>query len=425
VNRSSARQPSGALVILLLVNILNFYDRQVLGAVVEPVRREFGLSDTQIGALSTVFTLVYAVAGLPLGWLADTSSRRRLLAAGVALWSALTATAALASSYPLLLVSRLGVAIGEAVCAPAATSWIGDLYGPERRSRALAVFMLGVPVGTALSAAVSGPSAQAFGWRSAFTLAAVPGLLLVPALLMLREPPRTRAKANTSAEGIRTLLRMSTLWWITISGALVNFSLYALSSFLPAFLTRVHSLSVARAGIWVGIGSGVAGVLGGIAAGRVGDLAFRRRPDGRMIAATSTAACAAPVFYFGISQPAGQAGLAAVLIMAGYGLLNTYYGLVYSTIQDVVPPGLRGTAMALYFVVMYLCGASFGPLLTGRLSDALARTAAGTGPLTETARAIGLHQAMLVIPALSLALAFVLWGGARSVEADMRRVSGC
>ena len=114
-----------------------------------------------------------------------------------------------------------------------------------------------------------------------------------------------------------------------------------------------------------------------------------------------------------------------MLIMAGYGLLNTYYGLVYSTIQDVVPPGLRGTAMALYFVVMYLCGASFGPLLTGRLSDALARTAAGTGPLTETARAIGLHQAMLVIPALSLALAFVLWGGARSVEADMRRVSGC
>ena len=152
-------------------------------ALAEPVRREFGLSDMQIGALSTLFTLVYAVFGLPLGRMADTRGRRGLLAAGVAVWTSLTALGGLASSYAMLLASRLGVAVGEAACAPAATSWIGDLYPPERRSRAMAVFMLGVPLGVALSFAISGPVAQAWGWRAAMLVAALPAVVLIPALL--------------------------------------------------------------------------------------------------------------------------------------------------------------------------------------------------------------------------------------------------
>ena len=337
-----------ALAVLFAVNLLNIYDRQVLGALAEPVRREFGLSDMQIGALSTLFTLVYAVFGLPLGRMADTRGRRGLLAAGVAVWTSLTALGGLASSYAMLLASRLGVAVGEAACAPAATSWIGDLYPPERRSRAMAVFMLGVPLGVALSFAISGPVAQAWGWRAAMLVAALPAVVLIPALLRLEEP--ARGATQKAAAGGREVLRSPAFLWIIASGALVNFVLYAISTFFPAFLTRFHGLSVAQAGVWAGIGSGAAGVLGASAAAWSGD----RRPHaaGRLATAALASLAAAPVALAGILLPPGSAAGAVVFIMAAYGLLQMYYGLVYAAIQDLVAPQLRGTAMAVYFMAM-------------------------------------------------------------------------
>ncbi len=190
MNPGSGAGASAPLLILFLVNVLNFYDRQVLGAVLEPLHREFGLSDTQLAVLATAFTLLYAVAGLPLGRLADTWSRKRLLTIGVGVWGALTALGGLASSYGMLLATRLGVGIGEATCAPAATSWIGDLVPAGRRARAMATFMMAVPVGGFLSFAVGGPMAQAWGWRMALVLAALPAVALVPALAALREPVR-------------------------------------------------------------------------------------------------------------------------------------------------------------------------------------------------------------------------------------------
>lgn len=409
-----------ALAVLFAVNFVNIYDRQVLGALAEPVRREFALSDMQLGALSSLFILVYAVMGLPLGRMADTRSRRLLLAAGVAVWTSLTALGALAANYAMLLASRLGVAAGEAVCAPAATSWIGDLYGPERRSRALATFMLGVPLGVGLSFAIGGPVAQAWGWRAALVVAALPGLLLVPALLWLKEPPRGAAETKPlAASRPRELLRMPAFLWIVVSGALVNFNLYAISAFFAAFLTRFHAFSVAEAGLFAGIGSGAAGLLGGVAAGAWGD----RRPHaaGRLHSAALAALAAAPAALAGILAPPGEAARAVVGVMAAYGLLNMYYGLVYSAIQDLVGPQLRGTAMAVYFMAMYLCGAAFGPLLTGRLSDVLARRALEAGAAAEAARAIGLHQAMYVIPVLSLALALALWAGSRAERSGRRQ----
>ena len=409
--------PARTLAVLFAVNCLNIYDRQVLGALAEPVRKEFGLSDMQIGALSTLFTVVYAVAGVPLGRMADAGSRRRLLAAGVAVWGALTGLGGLASSYAALLLSRLGVAVGEAVCAPAATSWIGDLYPPERRARALARFMFGVPLGVALSFAVSGPVGQAWGWRAAMLLAAAPALALAPALLAIPEPERGGGSPAGSGS-MWALFRIPTFAWIVASGALVNFSLYTVSTFLPAFLTRFHGLSVAQAGFWAGIGSGAAGVLGGLAAGAWGDR--RRGAAGRLHAAAISTALAAPAALAGILLPAGTAAGAIALLMVAYGLLNMYYGLVYAAIQDIVAPRLRGTAMAVYFMAMYLCGASFGPLVTGRLSDMLAWRAAAGGPVTEAARAAGLHQAMLVIPVFAAALAVVLAFGARAAVAGRR-----
>ncbi len=417
-----------SLAVLFAVNVLNFYDRQALGALLEPIRKEFHLSDTQLGAIGTLPLVLYALVGLPLGRLADRWSRKKLLAAGLVVWTSLTGLGGLARSYLVLLASRLGVYVGEAACAPAGTSWIGDLFPADQRARALALFMLGVPIGGALSYAISGPAAQAWGWRTALIIAALPVVVLAPAVLSLEEPARgaseSRKTGNESGAPVSSILRIPTMWWIIASGALVNFNLYALATFFPAFLTRYHHLSVAQAGLWAGFGYAVAGVLGGLSAGAWGDRVIRKRQDGRMLSASAAAFLAAPAALVGIMQPAGAAALSIALIMAAYGFLNMYYGLVYSAIQDIVAPAMRGTTMAIYFLAMYLCGASFGPLLTGRLSDYLARGAAqvaGSGIITEAARATGLHQAMYVIPVLSAALGAALYAGSRTISADMAR----
>jgi MFS family permease len=404
-----------ALVVLFLINVLNFYDRQALGALAEPLNREFHLTDTQFGALSTVFTVIYGLAGLPLGRLADTSSRKRLLAAGVTVWAGLTGLGGLASSYAMLLATRLGVGIGEAVCAPAATSWIGDAVPAERRTRALAMFMMAVPVGGMLSFSIGGPVAQSsYGWRAALALAALPSIVLVPAVLWLKEPKRTAA-GTAGATSPSALLGIPAFWWIAASGAIVNFALYSFSSFFPSFLTRFHHLSIARAGVWAGLGSGVAGILGALAAGSLGDQVRSNLGRVRMRLAAAASLAAAPAALAALAAPAGEIAVAIPMMMAAYGLLQMYYGLVYAAMQDVVPPNLRGAAMGGYFVVQYLGGAAWGPLITGRLSDHFARAAAQAGMAADAARAAGLHQAMYAIPALALALAAVLWAGARAI----------
>jgi MFS family permease len=419
------RATYSSLAVLVAVNVLNFYDRHVIGALTEPIRKEFGLSDSQVGLISSAFIWLYAIVGLPLGRIADSSSRKKLLAGGMLVWSALTGVAAMATNYTMLLLSRLGFAVGEAVVAPAATSWIGDLFPAVGRSRPLALFMLGVPIGGALSYFFSGPVAQAYGWRTAMVLAATPALILIPLLLRLSEPARGAAETHhepMARSSMTTILRIPTMWWIIGSGALLNFNMYAIGTFLPAFLSRIHGLTLAKSGIATGIVFAVGGVSGGLLAGRLGDRVIQKRENGRLLTAAAISAIGAPIGYLGIG--AGDAYLAIALIAAAYGTLNAYYGFVYSAIQDVVAPAMRGSAMAIYFLAMYLCGASFGPLLTGKLSDWLAHRAAdaaGAAAVTEAFRAIGLQQAMFIIPLLSLLLGVVLYGGSRTIATDMRK----
>jgi predicted MFS family arabinose efflux permease len=412
-------------LVLFAINVLNFYDRHVPGALTEPLRKEFRLTDTQIGLLGSAFIWIYALVGLPLGRIADSASRKKLLAAAILIWSSLTASAAFASSFSMLLFSRIGVGVGEAGCAPAATSWLGDLFPPDQRSRVLALFMLGVPVGGALSFFFSGPLAQAYGWRAAMIFAAAPALLLIPALLLLPEPKRGASEIRPTPlapSSMWAILRIPTLWWIIASGALLNFSLYAVSTFLPAFLSRIHGLSLAHSGIAAGIIYIVGGLAGCAIAGYLGDAAIRRRKDGRLRIAAMTSLGAAPLACFGVLQPAGSLLAAVIFLTLAYSLLTSYYGLVYSAIQDLVAPNQRGATMAIYFMAMYMCGASFGPLLTGRLSDFLAHRAAalaGSATVTETFRAVGLQQAMLIIPVLSAVLAAVLYAGSRTIVTDI------
>jgi predicted MFS family arabinose efflux permease len=413
-----------AIVVLFAINILNFYDRQVAGAVVEPMRKEFHLNDFQIGLLTTAMTLLYAIVGVPLGRIADVWQRKRLLAWGIVVWSALTAMTYFAASYAMVMVSRLGVGVGEATCAPTATSWLGDLVPRDKRARVLALFMLGVPIGGALSYFFSGPIAQAYGWRVAMIVAAAPALLLIPALFSLKEPVRGASETHAetaSGESMWVVLKIPTLLWIIASGALINFNMYAIGTFMPAVLGRVHGLKVGDAGIATGVLYMVGGVAGGLLGGWIGDHIISKRENGRMVAAALIAVVGAPFAYYGAIQGRGHLVASVVLWTVAYGTLNTYYGLVYSSIQDIVAPAQRGATMALYFMAMYVCGASFGSVITGRLSDHFAHVAAGMGPITEAAKATGLQTAMLAIPVVSLLLGFVLYMGSRTILGDIAK----
>ncbi|MBM3847208.1 MAG: MFS transporter [Verrucomicrobia bacterium] len=419
------------LAVLFCLNALNFYDRQILGAVMEPIRRELSLNDTQIGLLSTAFTLVYAAVGMPLGRLADSWKRNQLLAISVATWSLLTAASGLARGYASLFATRLGVGIGEAACAPAANSLIGDLFPPSQRARALSIFMLGLPVGLFFSYWISGWIADAYGWRSAFYVAAVPGLLIAILTWKLREPARGAAEESSMAARCRpgspwmVVLGIPTMWWMILSGAFFNFKMYAVNAFTVAFLARYHQVSL-KESTWITAWVlGAVGVLGLLLGGWLSDRVSRTNRSGRLHLAAVSMLLAAPCLFLALRQPGGEVMGFTLFMGAGSMLMFAYYSCVYPAIQDVVEPGLRGTAMALYFFAMYVLGGSIGPIVTGALSDFCARqamTAAGATTMTESFKAAGLHTAMHVIPLLCFLLAVVLFAAARTVGSDMEKL---
>ena len=418
--------PKKALLLLFAVNLLNFFDRQLPGALGEPIRKHFELSDTALGMLGTVFTLVYAAVGLPIGRLADTWIRTRLISIGLTVWSALTAASGLAGNFAVLVAARLGVGMGEATCSPACQSLIGDWFPREQRSRALGIFMLGLPIGLFLSYLTAAWLGHAYGWRACFVIAAVPGLIVALLVLRVPEPARGAADAQVASAPVdrpfARVLRIRTLWWIVISGALHNFNMYAINAFQTPFLQRYHELNLRQAAMVSALVLGLVGIVGLLAGGWASDRLAQRRPDGRLLLAGSTMLLAAPCVFIALAQPPG-AVLAFIIPMSlGTMFSFVYYATVYAAIQDVVEPRLRGTAVAVYFFAMYVLGASLGTVITGALSDKLAHRAmheAGASAMNEAFRAVGLHDAMYVIPVLTFVCALVLFAGSRTVGADL------
>jgi MFS family permease len=428
------------LAVLCGINFMNFYDRQILPVVQDDIRRQWELSDRDLGLLGTAFIVLYAVVGLPLGRLADVWRRTWVLAAGVAVWSVLTAASGLASGFWSLFVCRLGVGVGEASCAPTASSLIGDLFGPERRARALAIFMLGLPLGLGISSILSGVIAQRFGWQAAFYIPAIPGLVLALAVLYVDDSVRGLAdRIAPAAEPIpfgaalRSVLARPTMWWIILSGAVHNFNTYALGTFLTSVMRRYHELERDAAGLASGLVWGI-GAAGMFLAGWLGDLAFRRRVSGRLEVSCCAIALAVPFVLLGLAVPAGQPWPFAFWMVLTYAMMSAYYGTVYASIQDIIEPSLRGMAMAVYFFAMYALGAVLGPVGTGWLSDSLAARAAGLARvavevtadgkllLPDRFRAIGLHQAMYVVPILCGALVVILFAASRTVIGDRKHL---
>ena len=421
-----------ALFILFAINLLNFYDRQLAGALAEPVRKEFHLSDTALGFLGTVFILMYALVGLPLGRLTDKWYRTRLIAIGTAVWSLLTAASGLAQNYTQLFLSRVGVGLGEASCAPAGQSLIGDLFPPQQRARAMGVFMLGLPAGLCLSYYTAGTIGAAFGWRKTFLFACIPGLLFAALALMIREPVRgafdpvrPAAAADAAVKSpYAAVLRLPTMWWIILSGIFHNFNMYAINAFQTAFLQRFHELSLREASNISAISVGAVGAIGLLAGGWFGDRMSVKRRDGRLLLSACCMAIAAPSIFFALNQPKGATTAFMTLMAIGTMTMFVYYATVYAAIQDVIEPRLRGTAVAIYFCAMYLLGASLGPVGMGMLSDHFAHRAmnlAGATSMTEAFKAIGLHSALYAVPVIAVLASLVLFAASRTVEGDIRK----
>ncbi len=426
-----------ALGVLFSINMMNFYDRLIIGAVGEAIAVDWKLSDSKLGYLGTAFILLYAAVGVPLGRLSDKFNRSRILAIGVTAWSILTALSGFAQHFWQMVVLRLTVGVGEASCAPAANSLIGDLFPAVTRARAMSIFMLGLPIGNAAALLISGIVTQQYGWQSAFFVALGPGLLCAVGAFMLTEPKRGRTEVHDIGAQKRhgspylLVLSIPTMRWIIASGALHNFNMYAIGGFLKPLVMRVHHLTEAEGGYVTMAVYGLAGVPGMSLGGMLGDAILHRRRNGRMLLAAVAITFSAPLMYFALEMPPGEWLVFSLLFGLGCMMMYVYYATVYSTIQDVIEPSLRATAMAIYFAAMYVFGGALGPTVIGQTSDYFAQQkvaaeaadwstldAAGKLPY----RAHGLNSALFMLPLVSLALAGTLFAGARTVSADAEKL---
>jgi len=298
----------------------------------------------------------------------------------------------------------------------------------------MSIFMLGLPAGIAVSYFASGRIAQKYGWRAALLVAGVPGILCAFAALALREPARGSADAEVASAprsasslcgAALSILKIPTMRWVILSGVFLNFSIYAINTFIASFLMRYHHLEIGQAGDVAMVVSGFSGVPGLLLGGIIADRVVQRRADGRLLLAAATALASAPLVYFALECPRGDTVGFTVLMASGYALLYVYYSAVYPSIQDVVEPARRGMAMAVYFLAMYVLGAALGPWAIGALSDHCAREAAMAAGVVELSlaslepfRAEGLRSALCVIPVLELLLAVVLFAASRTVSRD-------
>ncbi|ROO86736.1 putative MFS family arabinose efflux permease [Actinocorallia herbida] len=424
---ADARVPGAhrVLALLTLANFMNFYDRTVPAIVVEPIKAEFGLGDGHIGAVTSAFTVVYALAGIALGRVADRGSRRRVMAGGLVVWSLFTAVSGGAWSFAALLLFRLGVGIGEASYAPAANAMIFDVFPPGRRARAIGVFQLGIPVGLLAAFLSVGWIVEATGsWRVPFLLAAVPGFVLAALMLTLPEPRRDaagRAAAPPLRQAVRSILAIPTVRRLVLAGVGVQIPAHSMTTFLVPYLQRHFGLGIGAAAQSAGLVLGLTGIAGLLLGGVAADRAGRRSLPARMTAGAAGVALSAPLTLAALLADATAVTAFLTLFAAGWLFHYFFITTALPAIADVVEPHLRATAVAVYYASFYLLGGAFGPIVTGALSDRF--TAIVPAASAAAADAAGLHYALLVVvPVFLLLGALALWTAGRTITTDHTRM---
>jgi MFS family permease len=363
------------LALLLLAYIFNFLDRQILGILAQPIKADLHLSDTEFGAIGGLaFALLYSVLGLPLAYLADRTSRSAVVAGSLAVWSAFTALCGTATGYGQLFLYRLGVGVGEAGGVAPSYALIADYFPPERRARALAIFSLGVPIGLASGTLIGAYIAAALNWRAAFIAMGIAGILLAPVMLVtVRDNARIAATTRTPIARVFPLLaRKPAFWLMAFAASCSSLTGYGLALWTPSVLMRSFGLDLRSTGTFLAslvLIGGCSGVFaGGWFADRLG------QADRGWYARLPAIAWLVTAVAFAAGLLAPTLWLAWPLLLIGNALTILWLGPVATAVQHLVPRPMRATASASFLLINNLVGLGVGPLLMGRLSDALKST---------------------------------------------------
>lgn len=374
-NKSLATRPYLILGVLLLVNVLNFVDRQLPFILIDAIRAELHLSDAQIGLMAGVaFAVVYSFAGLPLARIADRFSARGVITMTLAFWSLMTAAGGLAQNFTHLLLARAGVAAGEAGATPAAHALISRTFSPTKRGIALAVFSLGVPIGGTIGLALGGWINDVAGWREAFFIVGLPGvaMAIIAWFILPSAPAKTGvARKHTSfLAAVKFLFRIRSFRHMAAASSLFACGSYAMNVFAPAFLMRTHEMSAAQAGLGLGLASGIGGVVGTFAGGYLGDVMGIKDARWRQLIPAIGMALCVPAALAAWMVPDALASLVLLTFVYGLGLL--YFAPTFAAAQMLVPDDIRAMVAAVLLFCLTLVGSSVGPFVIGWVSDLLA-----------------------------------------------------
>jgi predicted MFS family arabinose efflux permease len=369
------------LAILTITSMFSIVDRLILSILLEDIKAEFRFTDTQIGLITGIaFTLFYVIFSLPLGWLADHKNRKAIVAISLAAWSAMTAFHGAAVGFWSLFLCRIGVGVGEAGSGPAATSLISDYFHRHELAKAFGILTLGATAGTGLGLLTGGFIADLWGWRMAFVVIGVPGIVLAAILyLTVKEPVRGRyaeqrknlpSKTHRRATMI-SLARNTVYVRVTISYALVNVIGYAMVLWLPAIMIRNFGLSARDVGFYLGMAFIVGGIPGPILGGYVADVLAKRNPKWRAWLPAISAAMCIPIYYVCIIMTTSLVPFITAFSI-GYFVFLFATPATIALMQLSVEPSQRASALAIAMLVNNLVGQAIGAFLVGSLSDALA-----------------------------------------------------
>lgn len=376
---------SYVLFVLWLTYILNFVDRQLITILLEPIKLEFGASDTAMGFLSGfAFALFYASLGVPVARLADRWSRRNVIAISIGLWSAMTALCGLAGSFWQLALARVGVGIGEAGGTPPSHSLIADYFPVRQRATALSIHATATQFGILIGMLGGAIVAAEFGWRMAFIIFGIPGILV--SLLMVftvKEPPRTEPLGETGIlADVKHIWQLPGFSLISIAGATTALAAYGLGTWSPSFLMRTHGLTLVETGLLLGGAGAVSGIVGAVIGGILCDRLSRRDKRWQLWLPALGALATAPLMLAFVLWPESQQfaigdsmiPVAIVFTLMGGVVAAFWIGPTYAAIQTLAPASMRTQASAIFLFLFNLIGMGLGPLLIGVLSDLLAPT---------------------------------------------------